>query len=201
MTWATYSLLRHAQALQAMRKELGEHFSMSEDKISVNWDILNSGALPFTLAIFYETLRLYPPVPIELKECTKPSIFPDGTALPQDTVVMWIPWAMGRSKRIWGDDADAFKPERWLETNDRGIETVISKTAYEFPVFNGGPRTCLGKKMAELLGVKIISSMLWRYNFKEVEVGADRKSQNSLTLPMEGGLPCIVSFNDKRRQS
>ena len=28
---------------------------------------------------------------------------------------------------------------------------LITKSAYEFPVFNGGPRTCLGKKMAEYM--------------------------------------------------
>ena len=197
MTWASYMLLRHPHARLAILKELISCFPRSEGKISVDCDLMNSGALPHTLALFYETLRLYPPVPIELKECTKPSIFPDGTNLPKDTVVMWIPWAMGRSKKIWGEDADQFKPERWLATTNAGSVSVISKTAYEFPVFNGGPRSCLGKKMAELLAVKIVSSLVWRYEFKEVNQGADRKSQNSLTLPMEGGLPCVVSFNEK----
>ena len=110
---------------------------------------------------------------------------------------------MGRSKLIWGEDAAKFRPERWLESNTENIEerpTIRSKTAYEFPVFNAGPRACLGKKMAELLGVCVIASLVWEYDFEEVMdrtqggcgVGNERRSQNSLTLPMEGGLPCLV---------
>ena len=76
----------------------------------------------------------------------------------------------------------------------------MSKTAYEFPVFNAGPRTCLGKKMAEALGVYVVAALTWEYEFEEVTKGGregaesinERISQDSLTLPMEGGLPCLV---------
>ena len=136
----------------------------------------------------------YPPVPIELKECTTDTLFPDGTALPKGAIVMWAPWAMGRSKPIWGDDADNFRPERWL---DASSQQLITKSAFEFPVFNGGPRACLGRKMAELMAVYVIASLVWEYEFSELTEKTqsqrgeipERRSQNSLTLPMEGGLP------------
>lgn len=69
-------------------------------------------------------------------------------------------------------------------------------------MFNAGPRTCLGKKMAECLAVYVIAALVWEYDFVEVRdpklggcgwgAGRERKSQDSLTLPMEGGLPCWV---------
>ena len=74
-------------------------------------------------------------------------------------------------------------------------------TPFEFPVFNGGPRSCLGKRMAELLAVYIIAGLTRRYEFEEIvsekelpegTTPPERQSQNSLTLPMEGGLPCYV---------
>ena len=106
---------------------------------------------------------------------------------------------MGRSALIWGEDATLFRPERWLERSPEdpeGKPSLMSKTAYEFPVFNAGPRTCLGKKMAELLAVHVIATLVWEYEFEEVRdgkgKGKERVSQNSLTLPMEGGLPCFV---------
>lgn len=124
---------------------------------------------------------------------------------------------MGRSRKIWGPDADQFRPERWLQTGVDPIEPVsasdtaapaklLSKTAFEFPVFNGGARACLGKKMAEVLAVAVIARLVERYEFAEtvdkgkgmVEEpgGGERVSQSSLTLPMKGGLPCFVRRRD-----
>jgi drug/metabolite transporter superfamily protein YnfA len=62
------------------------------------------------------------------------------------------------------------------------------KTASEFPVFNGGPRSCLGRKMAELLGVYVIASLVWEWTLKKIKIKKKRGrvSRNSLTLPMEG---------------
>lgn len=147
---------------------------------------LHSYALPYIAAIFYEALRLYPPVPFELKQCEKATTLPDGTFLPKDAVLLWCTWAMNRSRLIWGDDADEFKPDRWLE--DGGL---ISKTAFEYPVFNGGPRTCLGKKMAEAVAVQVIATLVLKFDFEPIDA-KERVSKNSLTLPMEGGLPCRV---------
>ena len=201
MTWAFYMIMRHRsvqlQILQEVRGALPE----DGEEPSLNYDTIQSGSFPYTMAVFNETLRLYPPVPVELKECTTATTFPDGTWLPSRSVVMWVPWAINRSKRIWGEDADVFRPERWLtrsaETEQRSL---ISKTAFEFPVFNGGPRACLGKKMSELLAVYVLARLVWRYEFTEIideklggsGEGRSRLSQNSLTLPMEGGLPCSI---------
>ena len=119
---------------------------------------------------------------------------------------------MNRSKTSWGSDADRFRPERWVEedtaaatddqqqsdTTGKKRWKVISKTASEFPVFHGGPRSCLGRKMAELLGVYVIATLIWKFDFEEErdeEDARERVSKNSLTLPMEGGLPCYVAVS------
>ena len=143
--------------------------------------------LPYTLATFYEAIRLFPPVPYELKQASKDVTLPDGTHLPATSVVVWCIWAMNHSKNIWGPDAQEFRPERWIDGNGH----VIAKTAAEFPAFNGGARLCLGKKMAEQVATVILSHMVWRFDFEDVE-GRERISRNSLTLPMAGGMPVRV---------
>lgn len=143
--------------------------------------------VPYIMAVFYETLRLYPPVPFEIKQCEQATTLPDGTFLPNNAVLVWCPWAMNRSKLIWGEDAADFRPERWLEDG-----ALISKTAFEYPVFNGGSRTCLGKKMAEVVAAQVIATLVGSFNFMPIDQ-KERISKNSLTLPMEGGLPCKVS--------
>ena len=187
--------MRHPLAEQKILAELKDVFSGSNERLPLSFDAVQPTNLPFTMAVFNETLRLYPPVPVELKECTRDTTFPDGTWLPKGSVMMWAPWSMGRSKQIWGGDAGLFKPERWLVDDADGGKSAITKTAFEFPVFNGGPRSCLGKKLAELLAIYVVASLVWRFTFREVnERGQkDRLSQNSLTLPMEGGLPCKIA--------
>jgi cytochrome P450 len=68
---------------------------------------------------------------------------------------------------------------------------LISKTSFEYPAFNGGPRTCLGKNMAELVAVQVIATLVSKFDFEAID-DSERVSKNSLTLPMEGGLPCYV---------
>ena len=216
LTWTLYLLMRHPAARRKILEELRTAFPNAGQHLPVSFDTVQPSSLPYTMAVFNESLRLYPPVPIEIKECTANSIFPDGTSLPKGSVVMWVPWAMGRSRSIWGQDADEFRPERWLQSDDRSKQLehtvtcdvekrqkpaqLVSKSAFEFPVFNGGPRSCLGKRLAELLAVYVVATLVWSYDFEEIVdkklggcgAGNARLSQDSLTLPMEGGLPCLV---------
>lgn len=152
--------------------------------------VFRPSALPYVTAVFYEALRLYPPVPFELKQCEQATTLPDGTYLPKDSILVWCTWAMNRSILIWGEDANEFKPERWLADGIR-----FSKTAFEYPVFNGGPRTCLGKTMAVSVAVQAIATLQIKFDF-ELSDEKERISKNSLTLPMEGGLPCRIKTRE-----
>ncbi|KAL8775218.1 MAG: hypothetical protein Q9209_000224 [Squamulea sp. 1 TL-2023] len=204
LTWTLYVLLRHSHYQKALREEVAKVFPVASSSSSlegVTFDTVLPSSLPYAHSIFTETLRLYPPVPFELKECIAPTTFPDGTWMPEGSAVIWVPWAMGRSRQIWGDDSEHFRPERWLDTSG---SIVLQKSAFEFPVFNAGPRSCLGKKLAELLAVAVLTRLMWKYEFSEVlekdwggcGMGGERKSQNSLTLPMKGGLPVRVKLRD-----
>lgn len=192
LTWTLYLLLRNPEAIDYILAELRQTFPRNGG-LSLSYSAVQPNCLPYITATFNESLRLYPPVPVELKECTMATTFPDGTWLPKGAVVMWVPWAMGRSRQIWGPDAEEFRPSRWLDDNP---DQPISKSPFEFPVFNGGPRACIGKKLAEILGVYVIAELIWEYDFIEIhDQKLDRRpvmerlSKNSLTLPMEGGLP------------
>ena len=194
--------MRHPDAQEKILSELRSTFAEAKDELPLSIETVQSSSLPYVSAVFNESLRFYPPVPIELKESTAETTFPDGTWLPKGAVVMWAPWAMGRSKNLWGDDADIFRPERWLEIGNEGERlTLKAMSPFVFPVFNGGPRACLGKRMAELLAAYIIARLIWKYEFAEVfdkpgEGPQERRSHSSLTLPMEGGLPCYVRRKD-----
>jgi hypothetical protein len=56
--------------------------------------------------------------------------------------------------------------------------------------------------MAELQAVYVIATLVDQFDFREVKSAegqsVERRSRNSLTLPMEGGLPCLTSVSTRR---
>lgn len=199
LTWTFHLLFRCPEALSQIREEALAVLDSETQDGGNPLARFTPQALPYALAAFYEALRLYPPIPLEIKQLVSdhPIALPDGTVLPPDAVVVWCPWALGRSRRTWGEDVDEFRPERWL-LQQGGKRVMAQRLASEFPVFNGGPRSCLGKKMAEVIGVQVIAAMATAFDFRPADgAGAgparkDRRSKISLTLPMEGGLPVTV---------
>lgn len=181
LTWTFCLLTKHPDVAEKLR----DMFDTSNQPLSP--ESLTPTNFPYALAVFYESLRLYPPIPFEIKQAQHATTLPDGTQLPASSVVVWCPWAMNRSRLTWGPDADDFRPERWLDEDQH----VCHRSAAEFPVFNGGARLCLGKNMAEMIAVQVIATMTASFEFLPAYKG-ERVSRSSLTLPMEGGLPVYV---------
>lgn len=194
LTWTLYLLMRHPHATATLRQSVQDLRDQTgvAPQDPLDPELLTPTRLPYVLAVFYETLRLRPPIPFEIKQAQQATTLPDGTSLPAGAVVVWCAWAMGRSRTTWGPDADEFRPERWLTTAGEDDVVVVSqRPAAEFPVFNGGPRVCLGKKMAELVAVQTLARLVPMFDFAPAFEG-ERVSKSSLTLPMEGGLPVYV---------
>ncbi|KAK2049144.1 cytochrome P450 [Colletotrichum somersetense] len=187
LTWTFYLLMKHPEVVAKVRKEIDQVTEDSQDTLEKA--ISEQGtptSMPYTFAVFCEALRIFPPIPFEIKQAVQATTLPDGTFLPQNAVIVWCTWAMNRSRLTWGPDADEFRPERWLVDGK-----VANKSASEFPVFNGGPRTCLGKKMAEMIAVQVIAMVVGLFDCVRVD-DSTRVSKSSLTLPMKDGLPCFV---------
>jgi cytochrome P450 len=58
------------------------------------------------------------------------------------STISYSPLLMHRRKDLWGEDADDFNPERWLD-EQRVME--LTKDPFKFLPFNAGPRICLGQ--------------------------------------------------------
>lgn len=194
LTWCLHLLMQNTPALKRVREEAQELLTakgLDSKRLGSGDDgpfaVFGPTSLPYTMAVFYEAIRLYPPIPFEIRECEKATTLPDGTFLPDKAIVVWSLWAMNRSRIIWGIDADVFRPERWLTEDGK----LIIKSPSEFPVFYGGPRVCLGKRMAEIIATQVIATMALMFEFTPAYEG-ERVSKVSLTLPMKDGLPCYL---------
>ncbi|KAJ8650111.1 hypothetical protein MRB53_003134 [Persea americana] len=134
-------------------------------------------------AALTETLRLYPAVPVDGKCAEIDDILPDGFKVKQGDGVYYLAYSMGRMTNIWGEDAEEFRPERWLKN---GI--FCPESPFKFVSFHAGPRICLGKEFA-YRQMKIISMVLLRFFKFQME---DEKQQvrykTMFTLHIDGGL-------------
>ncbi|KAJ3275434.1 hypothetical protein HK104_003893, partial [Borealophlyctis nickersoniae] len=151
-----------------------------------SFELINS--LTYTRAVFREALRLFPPVARNSKVATTDSTFPDGTLVRKGDMVVWMSYVMGRHKKVWGADAEEFRPERWLEM-DR------LPSMFEYNVFHAGPRICLGQNMALLQGNFILAHVLRDYDVEVVNPDAITY-RVSITLAMKDRLDVRI----KRRK-
>jgi cytochrome P450 len=69
----------------------------------------------------------------------------DGHYIPGGTDVTSYSYVVQRDKSIYGDDADEFRPERWMVSEKRNSELE----AVQFG-FGMGPRVCLGRDITML---------------------------------------------------
>lgn len=91
---------------------------------------------------------------------------------------------MGRMKLLWGDDAEEFRPERWLDENC----IFQQESPFKFTAFQAGPRICLGKEFA-YRQMKIFSAiLLGSYIFKLSDEKKPITYRTMLSLHIDGGL-------------
>ncbi|KAF8314506.1 cytochrome P450 monooxygenase CYP63 [Clavulina sp. PMI_390] len=112
--------------------------------------------LKYLRACLNETLRLFPPVPLNMKVNTRPALLrtselnPDGSPkmiyVPYpETPIRYATILMQQRKDLWGSKATEFIPERWIE---RESVNEITADPFKFIAFNAGPRICLGQNFA-----------------------------------------------------
>ncbi|KAJ6352307.1 hypothetical protein OIU76_001508 [Salix suchowensis] len=122
----------------------------------------------YTHASLCESMRLYPPVPIDVKFALRDDVLPDGTVIKKGMRVAYHPYAMGRLEMLWGPDWEEFKPDRWLQRAGDGVSkdgkwSFVGRDPYSYPVFQAGPRICLGKDMAFLQMKRVVAGILRRF--------------------------------------
>lgn len=125
----------------------------------VSYDTIRK--LPYLSAIIKESFRIHPPY-VGLLEKAVPEggdYLPDGRFLPAGTLIGSNIWAIQRDRTIFGEDAEAFRPERWLE---RGPEQQSSMERTVELCFSSGRYTCLGKDVAIMEIYKAVAEVIFR---------------------------------------
>ncbi|MEM9524288.1 MAG: cytochrome P450 [Pseudomonadota bacterium] len=116
--------------------------------------------LPYVRDVFRETLRLYPPVPMMVRETTRTETF-RGRDVATGAQIILSPWHLHRHVRLW-ERPDMFDPDRWQTQTGK----ASGRAAY-IP-FSSGPRVCTGAGFAMAEGVLMLARLCQAFRFERV---------------------------------
>jgi cytochrome P450 len=123
--------------------------------------------LPYLQAVICEGLRIFPPIAHYLPKVSPPGGDTiNGTHFPGGTEVGFATYAMMRQRHIFGNDADIFRPERFLEATP---EATAEMKKVQTLVFHSGKWTCLGKNIAYMELNKIFIGILRSFDVAIVD--------------------------------
>lgn len=85
-----------------------------------------------------------------------------------------------RNPKIWGDDVDAFKPERWLDSGPNRAAYHDANVA-----FSKGQRNCIGQELALLELRMVLAMTVTRFDFTAAFDELDRLRNDGSGYPSD----------------
>ena len=145
LAWALYLVALYPEWQDRLAAEAREAFQE-------NTDFSDISKLKLTRDVFREALRLYPPVPMMVRETTRPETLRERHVAAGSQIVI-SPWHLHRHERLW-ERPDDFDPGRYATENGR----ACLRSAY-IP-FSTGPRVCPGAGFAMIEGPLMLAAIL-----------------------------------------
>jgi cytochrome P450 len=108
--------------------------------------------LPYLQAVIREALRVWPPVANIFSRDVPTggdTVVVDGERvfLPGGACIGYSAYAMHHNEKVYGKDAKAFRPERWLESDPAMLAVMVRTNDL---IFGHGKFQCLGKPVAQI---------------------------------------------------
>ncbi|RDD39453.1 Cytochrome P450 3A14 [Trichoplax sp. H2] len=170
LAFACYSLATNPDVQQKLIDEID---SKCPDPNDLNYDVI--GELPYLEMVVEETLRMYPPTYFVNRD-VKSNITVKGFHIPKDTMIGLPIYGIHHNSEFWPNH-EQFIPERFTP------EEKAKRNPYSYIPFGGGPRNCIGMRLAlleiKLALVKIIQNVEF-YATKETEIPLQLKTGASL---------------------
>ena len=159
LQWLIRYVAQYPKVQQRLRQELDS--VIGSERLPVPCDRAN---MPFTEAVFLETLRHSQVVPLGLPHATTSDTYLKGYELSKKSLILINLSSLGQDKTLFPDPS-TFRPERFLTANG----TALDRTkANSFMPFSAGRRRCIGEKIGRTAIFLILTSILQRYRIDSV---------------------------------
>ncbi|CAE6427857.1 unnamed protein product [Rhizoctonia solani] len=173
LTFAVYMLSQNPEIIAKLKDEITGRLGTSSYPTTEDLK-----EMKYLRAFLNETLRLFPPVPMNSRAAVKSTVLKvkeKSYFVPVGTRIIWSTLLMHRRKDLWGPDADDFDPDRWL---DGRFRKYVMSNPFIFLPFNAGPRICLGQQFAYNEASFFLCRLLQRID--SVELAPDAQPKETL---------------------
>lgn len=188
LTWAVYCLCKHPDTQKRLREELRTELpAISDPNAQISSTEIDR--LPYLNAVLQETMRIFPPVPLTLRETAHDTTIASHF-VPAGTTVTICPWAINTSTHLWGEDAREFNPDRWLGVGK--ANTGGAESNYAITTFLHGPRSCIGRDFAKAEFACLVASLVGRCEVAFEDEAYELVIQGGITARPKGGLRVVI---------
>jgi cytochrome P450 len=149
LAWTWHLLAQHPEVEARLHAELDAVLGDREPTPD------DAARLPFTLSVFTEALRLYPPAWMVGRTAVR-AVTVGNYTIPAGATVILSPYVTQRNSRYF-PEPDTFKPSRW---------PVAGLPKFAFFPFGGGARVCIGESFAWLEGVLVLATLARRWRLR-----------------------------------
>lgn len=172
LSFATYYMLKNPLTFSKAREEADEAIKRAGGNLLK----INPADLKYIDAICKETLRLQPTAPAwtVTPKSEKGETLPGGYHIPRGRSVVALLPSLHRDPKAWGPDAEAFRPERFLDGR-----TILPDA---WKPFGNGQRACIGRGFAMQEAVLAIALIVARFDLEMADPSYDLTIRQTLTI-------------------
>ncbi|THH38689.1 cytochrome P450 [Aliishimia ponticola] len=156
LAWSLYLLAEHPDWQARVAQEAQEALQGGRA------DFAAVSKLRVARDVFREALRLYPPVPMMVRETQCPEQF-RNRQVPKGSQIVISPWHLHRHTQLW-DNPDGFDPGRW------GGKAAQACPRDAYIPFSAGARVCPGAGFAMVEGPLLLAHILKRLRVEPLDV-------------------------------
>jgi cytochrome P450 len=185
LAWGFYLLATHPAIYAKLQEEADRVLGGRAATVA---DLPN---LPYSLQVFKEAMRLYPPAYTIGRTALRP-VDIGGYHLNKNDIIIIGSFTIQRRPEFFGPTPDAFNPDHFTPENEKRLPR------YAYLPFGAGPRICIGNQFALMEGQLLLATLAQHVTF-ELVPGQEIVPQPVFTLRQKHG--CKVIVHRRRPQS
>lgn len=163
LTWAVYLLCVNPSCQIRLREEIRANLPSPSSAETISSNQIDH--LTYLNAVCNEVLRFYPPVALTMRTAAQETSLL-GIQIPKGTNIVMAPWAVNKSRELWGPDVNEFKPDRWIPSEKNSYPANGGAASnYSFLTFLHGPRSCIGQGFAKAEFACLLAAWIGRFEF------------------------------------